>query len=149
MRTFFASFAVDSGAVDRKDLNEFASYLQVSAKTLSTAYVAASTRTESHRIGKRVLGDVMDSGSRKMSRVDPSFDTGSRPRGKQLAKARDVYKENILNSVARHENANACFKALVDQRREGCLRKTDEWFKFEKPFFWGHRFEVLREVRPE
>lgn len=139
MRTFFASHIVDSGAVDEKDLNELGSFLQVSAKTLSQAYVAGSTNTESHRIGKRVLGDVMDSGSRKMSKGGvkdvKDFDVESRPKGRQLASARDVYKDNILASVARYKNAKACFTALVDQRKEGCLQKKDNWFEFRKSFF--------------
>jgi len=134
MRTFFASYAVDSGKVDGKDLNEFASYLQVSAKTLSTAYVAASTRTDSHRIGKRVLGDVMDSGSKsmKMSRV---YDTESRPKGRQLAKSRDVYKDNILATVARYKDARECFKALVQHRAQSSLQKRDQWFQFRNSYF--------------
>lgn len=134
MRTFFASFAIDSGAVDGKDLNEFAAYLQVSAKQLSTSYVASSTRTESHRIGKRVLGDIMDAGSRKMSKPK-EFNTESRPKGRQLAKARDIHRKDILNSVARYKNANECFKTLVEHRREGCMQKKDEWFKFENSYF--------------
>lgn len=142
MRTFLASYAVDSGAVDQKDLNELGSYLQVSAKTLRTAYVASSTRTESHRIGKRAFQDVISSGgkSRKVSRV---YDTGSRPKGKQLAKARDVYKEDILGSLARYKDASACFKALVEQRKEGCLQKKDEWFEFRNCFFGDDDFKFF------
>lgn len=138
MRTFFATHAVDSGAVDEKDLNEFAAYLQVSAKQLSTSYVAASTRTKSHRIGKRVLGDVMNSGSEvnktKFAKTN-NFDIEIRPKGKQLAKARDAYRSDILSTVARYSNPSVCFKNLVDQRKEGCLQEKDLWFEFPKTFF--------------
>lgn len=139
MRTFFASYAVDSGRVDQKDLNEFAAYLQVSAKTMASAYMASSTNTEAHKIGKRALGDVMDSGgkSRKTTRGESSqnFDTEARPKGRLLAKSRDVFKEDILATVARYKNAQECFKALVQHREQGCLQKKDEWFEFRKSYF--------------
>lgn len=140
MRTFFASWAVDSGAVEQKNLNELGSFLQVSSKTLSTAYVASSTNTEAHKIGKRVFESVTNpgaSGSRKVSKGEPAgdFDTESRPKGRLLAKARDVFKEDILKSVARYKNANGCFKALVEQRRNGFLQKNDRWFEFKNSFF--------------
>lgn len=140
MRTFFASWAVDSGAVQQRDLHELGSFLMVSANTLSTAYVASSTNTEAHRIGKRVFENVTNpgaSGSRKVSKGSTvaTIDTEARPRGKVLAKARDVYKEDILKSVKRYKNANECFKALVEQRRNGFLQKKDGWFEFQKSFF--------------
>ena len=138
MRTFFASHIVDSGKVHEKDLGLIGSYLQVSAKTLASAYVAGSTNTESHKIGKRALSDIMSSGAsgaRKMSRGDAAFDTGARPKGRQLAKSRDVYKDNILKTVARYKNANECFRALVEQRGKGFLQKDDEWFEFKNSFF--------------
>lgn len=135
MRTFFASHIVDSGKIHEKDLGLIGSYLQVSAKTLATSYVAGSTKTECHRIGKRVFQDVTSPGSRKVLRGEPSFDTESRPKGRQLASARDVYKDDILTSVARYKDANQCFKALVEQRKEGCLQKKDEWFEFRKSFW--------------
>jgi hypothetical protein len=130
MRTFFATYAVDSGAVDGKDLNEFAAFLQVSSKTLSTSYVAASTRSESHVIGKRVMGDVMGSASNKVSRVELS-----RPNGKQLGSARDAFKESILRTVARYSSALTCFASLVSHRKEGCLQKMDEWFLYKNTYF--------------
>lgn len=137
MRTFFASYAVDSGAVTESEMNEFASYLQVSAKTLSSSYMASSTNTASHKVGKRALGFVMDSGAKstKMPRPAANFDTESRPRGKHLAKARDVYKDDILISVKAYKSPTDCFKALVDQRSEGCLQKKDIWFEFRKSYF--------------
>lgn len=139
MRTFFASHIVDSGLVSEKDLNEIGSFLQVSSKTLRTAYVASSTNTASHKIGKRALGDVMDSGgkSNKASKVNPeiTFDVGSRPRGKHLAKARDAYKDEILRSVKAYKDPVECFKALVQHREEGCLKENDKWFQFTKSYF--------------
>ncbi|CAM9219327.1 unnamed protein product, partial [Sphacelaria rigidula] len=139
MRTFFSSYAIDSGKVDQKDLSELGAFLQVSAKTLSSAYVASSTKTASHRIGKRALGDVMSgaSGKRKMTRLEnaTAFDMDSRPSGKKLGQARDVYRDDILKSVKRYKDANECFKTLVDQRRNGYLQSKDEWFQFTKTFF--------------
>lgn len=140
MRTFFSSYAIDSGKVNQKDLNEFGAFLQVSAKTLSSAYVAGSTNTASHKVGKRVLMDVMDagaSGARKMSKLDNStaFNTESRPVGKKLGQARDVYREDILKSVNRYKSIKECFMALVEQRRNGFLQKKDGWFEFHKTYF--------------
>ena len=137
MRTFFASHVVDSGLVTESEMSEMGSFLQVSAKTLRTAYVASSTNTASHKVGKRALGFVMDSGSKsnKIPRPAANYDTESRPKGRQLAKSRDVYKESILASVSRHKDAKECFKALVDRRREGCLGQKDEWFEFRNSFF--------------
>lgn len=137
MRTFFASHLVDSRAVDQKDLSELGSYLQVSAKTLSQAYIGSSTNTEAHRIGKRALGDIMGSAgkSSKMSKGSNNFDTGSRPKGKELGRARDVYKADILRSVAAYKNPKECFKALVGHRQGGCLQKRDAWFEFRNSFF--------------
>lgn len=139
MRTFFASHLVDSGLVSEKDLNEIGSFLQVSSKTLRTAYIASSTNTASHKIGKRALGDVMDSGGKskktpKMS-SETTFDVGSRPMGKHLAKARDVYRDDILRSVKAYKDPVECFKALVQHREEGCLKENDKWFQFSKSYF--------------
>lgn len=137
MRTFFASHVVDSGLITESEMNEMGSFLQVSAKTLRTAYVASSTNTASHKVGKRALGFVMDSASKsnKIPRPAANFDVESRPKGRQLAKSRDVYKESILASVSRHKDAKECFKALVDRRREGCLGEKDQWFEFRNSFF--------------
>lgn len=140
MRTFFTSHVIDSGKVAQRDLNELGSYLQVSSKTLSTAYIASSTNTEAHRIGKRALGDVINSGasvSRKMTKGHPesSFDTASRPKGKLLGKARDIYKERILDSVKGYKNIGECFNALVEQRKQGYLDKKHSWFEFRNTFF--------------
>lgn len=135
LRTFFSSHAIDAGLVAEKDLQEFSAFLQVSAKTLRTAYVASSTRTESHKVGKRALGFVMDSGSKKIPRPAANFDLESKPRGKKLAKARDIHREDILKSVGGYKSPSDCFKALVAQRAEGCLQKQHQWFKFNKCFF--------------
>lgn len=137
MRTFFASHVIDAGKVEQRDLNELGSFLQVSAKTLSSAYVASSTNTKAHRIGKRALGDVMSgaSGGRKMSKNTKAFDMESRPVGKKLGQARDVYREDILKSVERYKDTNECFKTLVIQRRNGFLQSKDDWFQFSKTFF--------------
>ena len=137
MRTFFASHVIDSGKVEQRDLNELGSYLQVSSKTLSSAYIASSTNTEAHKIGKRALGDVMDSGGSRAPKMSKggTFDTETRPRGRVLAKARDIYKEDILKSVKKYKNSNECFKALVEQRRNGFLQKKDGWFEFQNSFF--------------
>lgn len=137
MRTFFASHVIDSGKVDQRDLNELGSFLMVSARTLSTAYIASSTNTEAHKIGKRVFESVTDPGApgaRKMSK-GTSFDTRARPNGKILGKTRDAYKEDILRSVARYKNAAQCFKALVEQRKEGYLGKQDKWFEYKNSFW--------------
>lgn len=79
----------------------------------------------------------MNSGgkSNKFPRVPDNFDTESRPRGKQLAKARDVYKDDILRSVAAYKNPQECFKALVGHRQGGCLQKKDIWFLFRNSYF--------------
>ncbi|CAN0323476.1 unnamed protein product [Pylaiella littoralis] len=137
MRTFFASHVIDSGKVEQRDLNELGSFLQVSAKTLSTAYVASSTNTEAHKIGKRALSDIMTPGARKMSKGENAntFDTESRPAGKKLGQARDIYKDNILASVKRYKSIHECFKALIEQRKNGFLQKNDAWFEFRDTYF--------------
>ena len=135
MRTFFSSYVVDSGKVEQRDLNELGSFLQVSAKTLSSAYVASSTNTEAHKIGKRIFEDVTNPGASAARKLSKGTASLSRPKGKQLGQARNVYRDNILASVARYKDASQCFKALAEQRRNGFLQKDDGWFEFKKTYF--------------
>ncbi|AAR26879.1 FirrV-1-B4 [Feldmannia irregularis virus a] len=145
MRTFFASHAVNSGMVTSANMALFGSYIQVSAKTLSLNYVSASTETEAHVLGKRVLGDVMNCGSSNSSSsstpaaVVQYKDASNRPNGKVLARARDGFRREMVQSVERFSgNARACFESLVNNRSTSALGDDDKWFEYSNTFFLDH-----------
>ncbi|ACH46765.1 putative integrase [Feldmannia species virus] len=134
MRTFFATHAVNCGLVGSDNMTVFASYLQVSAKTLSSSYAASSTQSAAHVLGKRVLGEVMDAGCvSKKKKQD--FSVATRPKGKVLSRARVIFRSEILSSVGEYVSATECFKALVEKRRIGSLNQGESWFEFKNSFF--------------
>lgn len=136
MRSFWTTHAVEEGLVNSHNINEFASYLQLSSKTLMTSYVAASTQNDSHRVGKRVLGPVMNSASTKRVKQSKNvYDVESRPKGKKLACIRNEYIREINASLSRYKDPVHGFNALVEQRAAGCLGEKDSWFEWDTSYF--------------
>lgn len=136
MRSFWTTHAVEEGLVDSENMKDFASYLQLSSKTLMTSYVAASTNNSSHRVGKRVLGPVMLSGSGlNITTKKQKFEVGDRPNGKKLSNIRNEFIVEISETLSKYKNSTECFKTLVAHRQEGCLHPNDKWFEWLKTFW--------------
>lgn len=134
MRSFWTTHLVEDGSVNNQNMQEFASYLQLSPKTLMTSYVAAGVNNEAHRVGKRVLDPIMNLVACKRHKNNP-HDIESKPKGKKLGKLRDDRISDIFETLSTYTDPRVCFKSLVEHRKEGCLQEKNGWFEWENTFF--------------
>lgn len=130
-RTFYATHALNTGQVGPSNIEDFSSYLQVSAATLRSSYAAAGANTAAHKIGNDVLGGVVNSAC-----LGETTEQRSKPSTKKLGARRMEFIAEIRGSLLKHAGKpRLLFRHLVSKRKAGQLEESEKWFMWDRTFF--------------
>lgn len=130
-RTFYATHALNTGQVGPSNIEDFSSFLQVSAATLRSSYAAAGANTAAHKIGNDVLGGVVNSAC-----LGETTEKGAKPSTKKLGARRMEFVADIRASLLKCGGKTMLlFRDLVSKRKAGRLGEDEQWFVWNRTFF--------------
>ncbi len=130
-RTFWATHALNSGQISGANIEDFSSFLQVSASTLRNSYMAASANSPAQDIGNEVLGSVVNAAC-----TGAATQQEARPYGKKLSARRIEFMQEIRASLLIYAgDSKRLFRDLLRKRNSCQLSECESWFRWENTFF--------------
>ena len=137
-RTFWSTYALNTGQVNGSNIADFSSYLQVSSTTLRTSYMGPGANAAAHSLGTEILGGVVNSAC-----TGETSENGASPKGKKLKARRLEFLGDIRASLSEYGgDAKLLFRDLVKKRNASQLVGREKWMRWENTFFGddGQRF---------